>query len=130
MISLKQLLLEGMQLDKAFKGTSRGGAPILTVVDSYRVYKGSNIYTSRSSLPLYTIIGNKMFKGDKIAGSPIASLSGNKIFKGYQIYGMPLATITGEMAFKGMALGGLPLVTVPGGSPHALMAAVYYTLFG
>ena len=130
MISLKALLLEGMGIDRAFKGTSRGGSAMLTIVDTYRVYKGNNIYTAKGNLPLYTIIGNKLFKGDKIAGSPIANLYGNKVFKGNDVYGLPLATIEGEVAFKGTAIRGLPLVTVPGGDPRSVMAAVYHALFG
>jgi hypothetical protein len=130
MISLKALLMEGMGIDRAFKGTARGGAAVLTVVDNFRVYKGSNIYTAKGSLPIYTIVGNKLFKGDKIAGVPIANLSGNKVFKGSNVYGMPIATIVRDTAFKGMALGGLPLVTVPSGNPLALMVAAYHILNG
>lgn len=130
MILLKQLLTEGMGIDRAFKGTARGGSALLTVVDNYRVYKGSSIYTAKGSLPIYTLVGNRLFKGDKIAGAPIANLSGNKVFKGSNVYGMPLATISREVAFKGMTLGGLPLVTVPGGNPLALMVAAYHVLNG
>lgn len=130
MISIKALLTEGMTIDKAFKGTSRGGSPMLSVIDNYRVYKGSNIYTSKSSLPIYTIIGNRLFKGDKIAGAPIANVSGNKVFRGNEVYGIPLATLDGEVAFNGMSIRGLPLVTVPGGNPRALMAAVFHVLYG
>lgn len=123
-------LLEGMNIDRAYKGTSLGGSAILTLVDNFRVYKGSNIYTAKGSLPIYTVVKNNLFKGDKIGGSPIANLSGNKIFKGNAVYGIPLATIKGNVAFKGNDVGGLPLVTVPTGNPFALMAAVYHTLYG
>lgn len=130
MILLRTLLTEGSNVDRAFKGPSRAGSALLTVVDNYRVYKGNNIYTSKSSLPLYTLVGNRLFKGSATSGSPLANLSGTKVFKSNNVYGVPLATIVDEVAFGGANLRGLPLVTVPGGNPLALMAAVYYVLYG
>lgn len=124
MISLMEVLGD---YDKAFKGTSVSGYPLLTVVDDFRVFKGVNV---RDAIPLYTIVGNRLFKRLQVSGAPLATLSGDKIFRGWNVGGMPIARIKGRIAIKGTALMGPALVTVPSQNIKTLLAAAYHVLYG
>lgn len=124
MISLVELLGD---YDRAFKGTSVAGFPILTVVDNFRVFEGNLV---RDAVPLYTIVGNKLFKGLAVSGRPLATLSDDRIFLGTSVAGMPAARIKGNLVFKGADYMGRPLATVPSGNRKTLLAAAFHALHG
>jgi hypothetical protein len=122
MISLRELLGD---YDRAFKGQSVAGFPMLTVVDNFRVFEGNLV---RDAVPLYTLVGNKLFKGLAVSGRPLATLSGDRIFLGTSVAGYPLARIKGNLVFKGGDVMGKPIATVPSGNRNALLAAAYHAL--
>ena len=122
MISLLELLGD---YDRAYKGTSVAGFPLLTVVDNFRVFEGNLV---RDAVPLYTIVGNKLFKGLAVSGRPLATLSGDRIFLGTTVAGYPAATIKGRLALKGAEVAGRPIATVPSGNRNTLLAAAYHAL--
>lgn len=124
MISLVEVL---SNYDRAFKGIAVSGYPLVTVVDDFRVFKGANV---RDAVPLYTIVGNRLFKGLQVSGAPIATLSGDRIFKGWNVAGMPIARMKGRVSIKGTALAGPALVTVPSKNIKTLFAATYHALYG
>jgi len=123
MILLREVLSD---YDLAFKGAATSGAPLITVVDNFRVFKGNDI----RGTPLYTIVDNKLFKGMATAGRPLATLSGNKMFLGTQVAGAPSAILKDRLSVKGISGMGPALVTVPSKNIKTLFAATYHALFG
>jgi hypothetical protein len=97
------------------------------VVDNYRVFKGALV---RSGTPLYTVSGNKLFKGLSVSGMPLATFVGDLIFLKNQISGAPLARMKKTFSVKGIAVSGSPIVTVPSGNIATLFAATYHMLRG
>jgi hypothetical protein len=123
MILLRELLGD---YDVAFKGAATAGAPLITVVDNFRVFKGHSVRGS----PLYTIVGNKLFKGMAVSGRPLATISGNMMFLGTQVAGAPAAIFKDRLSVKGVSGLGPALVTVPSKNRKTLFAATYHILFG
>lgn len=123
MILLRELLGD---YDLAFKGAASSGAPLITVVDNFRVFKGNNL----RGVPLYSIVDNKLFKGMATAGRPLATIVGDKMFLGTQMAGAPSAIFKSKISIKGVATMGPALVTVPSGNIKTLFAATYHALFG
>lgn len=123
MISLKDLLFEQ---DRAYQGVTTVGVPTITVTGNSKVYSGRAV----RGAPLYTIVGNKLFKGNTISGVPLATLVGDLVFRGIQITGSPIARLKGIRSYKGVTQSGYPLVTVPSGNIQTLFAATYHTLLG
>lgn len=124
MILLRELLGD---YDRAYLGTAVAGHPFITVVDNFRVFKGASV---RSAVPLYSIRGNKLFKGLAVSGAPVATLVGDLMFLGWDVNGVPLARLKNRMSFKGISFAGAPIVTVPSGNVHTLFAATYHALKG
>jgi hypothetical protein len=124
MILLRELLSD---YDRAYKGMAVSGAPLITVVDNYRVFKGALV---RSGSPLYTIAGNKLFKGLSVSGMPLATFVGDLIFAGNKVSGAPLARMKKNFSLKGISVSGSPIVTVPSGNIATLFAATYHMLRG
>lgn len=124
MILLKELLSD---YDRAFKGASRAGAPMITVVDNFRVYAGA---ATRAAVPLYTIKGNKLFKGLATSGAPLATLVGDLMFLGWSISGAPMARLKRDISIKGASTMGSAITTVPSGNVATLFAATYHVLRG
>jgi hypothetical protein len=113
--------------DRAFKGMSQAGDPLLTVVDNFRVFRGASV---RSATPLYTISGNKLFKGLAVSGMPLATFVGDLIFHGNQVSGAPLARMKKTFSLKGTDTMGTPIVTVPSGNIATLFASTYHAIKG
>ena len=124
MILLKELLSD---YDRGFKGAARAGSPMITVVDNFRVFEGS---ATRAAVPLYTIKGNKLFKGLATAGAPLATLVGDLMFPGWHVSGAPMARLKREISIKGAATMGPAVATAPSGNVATLFAATYHALKG
>lgn len=124
MILLKELLSD---YDRAFKGAARAGYPLVTVVDNFRVFKGDKV---RDAVPLYSVRGNKLFKGLAVSGAPLATLVGDLMFLGWQVNGAPIARLKQDFSLRGISFSGAPIVTVPSGNPATLFAATYHALRG
>lgn len=123
MVLLRELLGDH---DLAFKGMAVSGEPFITVIGGFRVYKGRRIAGS----PIYTISGNKLFRGMTTAGRPLAVLSGDLVFLDIKKIGSPIARLSGTRSFRGIAAAGSPIVTVPSGNTATLFAATYHALRG
>lgn len=123
MILLRELLSD---YDRAFKGAARAGYPLVTVVDNFRVYAGSNV----RGAPLYTVQGNKLFQGSSVSGAPLATLVGDLVFSGWQVSGAPIARLKRDISLRGISSAGTPIVTVPSGNTTTLFAATYHALRG
>jgi hypothetical protein len=113
--------------DRAYKGAARAGSPLLTVVDDFRVFQGAK---TRDAVPLYSIRGNKLFKGLAVSGMPLATLVGDLIFQGAQVSGAPIARLKGDIALRGISFSGAAIVTVPSRNVNTLFAAAYHALRG
>ena len=59
---------------------------------------------------------------------PLATLVGDLMFKGNAVSGAPMARLESRRAYKGIALSGSPLVTVPSGNVTTLFIATYHAL--
>ncbi len=123
MIPLKKLIF-GVKRDLVFKGAAVSGLPMLTLVDDFRVYEAQNL----AGVPLYTVVGNKLFKGLAVSGRPIATVIGDLIFRGSDVAGMPIARIKGDRVYKGATFAGAPLATSPTKNVSVLLAAAYHLL--
>jgi len=55
---------------------------------------------------------------------------GDLVFLGIEVAGSPIAKLTGSRSYKGIAPTGSPLVTVPSGNKNTLFIATYHELRG
>jgi hypothetical protein len=59
---------------------------------------------------------------------PLATLVGDLLFNGNAVSGTPMARLANGRSYKGTAVSGSPLVTVPSGNVTTLFIATYHAL--